>query len=71
MTSRQEPPLFVVCDFRGVWKVGKLDPRAPFGLPEMFTGSFATEAEALAHAEKCRAAAMPGWMRYAQGDRSA
>lgn len=66
-----ERPTFVTCEFNGVWMVGKVDPAAPFGLPDTFTGSFATQAEAEEHARRCTAAATPGWMRYARGERHA
>jgi hypothetical protein len=70
MTAAAAEPAFVTCDFRGVWKVGKLDPEAPFGLPETFTGDFTTQAEAEEHARRCTEAATPGWVRYARGERS-
>jgi hypothetical protein len=62
-------PRFVTCDFAGVWKVGKLNPHAPFGLPDTFTGSFPTQEEAEEHARRCERAATPGWIRYARGER--
>lgn len=64
-------PTFVTCDFAGRWMVGKVNPAAPFGLPDTFTGGFATQAEAEEHARRCEAAATPGWVRYARGERVA
>jgi hypothetical protein len=66
-----DPPVFVVCEWHGVWKVGKIDPEAPFGLPKTFTGNFATKEEAEEHARRCMDATTPGWVRYARGERVA
>jgi hypothetical protein len=47
---------FVVCDFDNKWFIGKLDANA--GLPKKFTGSYATEHDALSEAVRIYAATM-------------
>lgn len=51
---------FVVCDFSGTWMVGKEDPSGIFGLPKVFTGNFATEADATKEACRCYRATLSG-----------
>lgn len=68
--AEAEIPAFVVCEFRGVWKVGKYDPNASFGLPKKFVGEFETEEDAEEYAQKCERAATPGWVRYLRGERT-